>query len=129
MPDFALRAVPATMPVVGLIATGAQVSALSGKLAGRTRLMLVAGDDWLAAFSSGEEVSLPWLPDRPIYLYALASVLLCQTGFEPDLPAPLLPALAGRLASTGTVALTEGPTLWDFSAARPAERCNLRALV
>lgn len=128
MPVFALRPAAPTMPVAGLIAHGAQVEMLGHKLAGRDGLMLVMGDDWLAAYSFQTDVNLPWLPDQPTYLHALAPGLLCQSGFEPDLPAPLLPALAKHLTSQGTVAITDGPQLWDFSAATPLEHCNLRAL-
>ena len=128
MPVFALRPADPTEPVAGLIAQGPQVNALSAKLSGRTGLMLVRGDDWLAAFSFQNEVSLPWLAEPPTYLYAVAPGLLCQSGFEPDLPAPLVPALVQNLAARGAVAITQGPQLWDFGAATPVEHCNLRSL-
>ncbi len=128
MPTFALRPAAPTMPVAGLIAREDQVPALSARLAGRSDLMLAMGDDWLAAFSFHTDVNLPWLPDRPLYLYAVAPGLLCQSGLEPDLPAPLLPALVRELASKGAVAITDGPILWDLSAAIPVKNCNLQAL-
>jgi hypothetical protein len=127
MPAFTLRPASTTMPVVGLIAHRPQVPALCAKLTGRAKLMLVTGDDWLAAFSFQTEVQLPWLQDQPTYLYALAPGLLCQSGYEPDLPAPVLPALIQKFAHQGTFAITQGPKIWDFSAATPIEDCNLRA--
>ena len=133
MPAFALNPGGSVMPVAGLIARGAQVSILSAKLRGRKGLMLVQGDTWLAAFSLQGECDLPWLPDPPIYLYALAPGTFCQSGFEPDIPAPVLPSLIKTLTSYGTVALTSGPeqktSLWDFNAALPIDRCNVGALV
>jgi len=128
MPSLHLRPVTSEQPVAGLIARGgAQVQALSSKLQGRRDLMLVTGDDWAAAFSFQAPVSLPWMPDKPVYLYALAPGVLCQSGVAPEVPAPLLPSLVERLAAKGAVALTDGPMLWDFSAAIPVERCNVRA--
>ncbi len=128
MPAFALRPAYPTKDVAGLIAHGAQMPVLCGKLVGRKGLMLVMGDAWLAAFSFQADVGLPWLPEPPIYLYAVAPGLLCQSGYEPDMPAPLMPALVETLTRHGTVAITEGPKLWNFSAARPLEECNLQAL-
>lgn len=128
MPTFALRPIFSPQPVAGLIAREGQVQTLSARLAGRGDLMLAMGDGWLAAYSFHTEVNLPWLPDRPLYLYALAPGLLCQVGLEPNLPAPHLPALVRKLAPKGDVAITDGPMLWDLSAAIPVEDCNLRAL-
>ena len=128
MPKFALRPAPLTKPVVGLIALGAQVSTLCTKLADREALMTVMGDDWLAAFSFQSDVQLPWMPERPIYLYCLAPNLLCQCGYEPDLPMPVLPALVKKLTQQGTTAITQGPKFWDFSAASPIENSNIMAL-
>lgn len=128
MPAFALRSAPPTQPVVGLIARGPQVGVLCEKLVGRSGLMVVMGDGWLAAFSEKAEANLPWMPEPPTYLYQFAPKLLCQVGLEPDVPKPLIPSLVKRLASEGLVALTEGPTLWDFSAARPLASTNLEAI-
>ncbi|MEP0951011.1 MAG: hypothetical protein ABJH45_13295 [Paracoccaceae bacterium] len=115
--------------MAGLIAHGTQVPTLCAKLSGRNDIMLVMGDAWLAAFSFQTHVNLPWLPDQPKYLYAVAPGLLCQHGYEPDIPTPLLPALVKKLAPQGTFAITQGPKLWDFSAATPVEECNLQAIV
>ncbi|MHA3916401.1 hypothetical protein [Halovulum sp. GXIMD14793] len=128
MPAFALRSAPPTQPVVGLIAHGPQVGVLCEKLVGRSGLMVVMGESWLAAFSEKAEANLPWMPEPPTYLYQLAPKLLCQVGLEPDVPKPLIPSLVKHLASEGLVALTEGPTLWDFSAVRPLTTTNLEAI-
>lgn len=126
MPTFALRSVPATKPVAGLIAHGPQVALLARKFADRTGLMVVMGDDWLAAIVNDADASLPWLAEPPTYLYEVTPGLLCQTGLAPDIPAPLLPALATRL---GPSALTDGPRHWDFTAARPLATADLRSLL
>ncbi len=128
MPSFDLKPAEPTQPIAGLIAMGASMRELCGKLEDRRDLMVVTGEDWLAVFSFGSEPALPWLSCPPIYLYALGPKLLCQSGFEPDLPKPLIPALTQKLTIKGTMALSHGPKIWDLSAALPVEQCNLRAL-
>lgn len=128
MPAFDLRPAPATKPVTGLIAFGDQVAELCNKLSNRSGLMAAKGEDWLAVFSNHPEANLPWLPKPPVYLYSLAPGLMCETGFEPDIPAPLFPALIQKLAPKGTAAITVGPKLWNLSAATPVSASNLGAL-
>lgn len=142
MPGFSLQPLSSHAPVAGLFVTGAGRSRLLEKLRARTAhyadMSLACGDGWSIVFSDAntDQPPLPWLNGNPVFLYRLGPGCLCQLGYRPEIPTPLITVLIAKLRETyaaqGTLALLSepaGPQVYDLSEARRLAQINLATLV
>lgn len=141
MPDFALHPTQTRAPVAALFVQGANQRNLHTKLRARathyTGMSLAVGDGWTVLFAddNAAQPSLPWQADSPVFLYRLGPHCLCELGYHPNVPTPLMNRFIAKLRQTynasGTVALMSGQPkarLFDLSQARSLTQIDPAAL-
>ncbi|PJI85298.1 hypothetical protein BC777_3299 [Yoonia maricola] len=141
MPAFALHPTQTRAAVAALFVRGACQRALFAKLQARVvhydQMSLAVGDDWSVLFPDDdiEDPSLPWLDDKPVFLYQLGRGCLCEMGYYPNVPSPLIDGFIAKLRQTydirGAVALLSGQPdaqVLDLSQARKLAQIDLGGL-
>ena len=141
MPKLALHPTEIRPIATALFAKGADCQKLFAKLSVRSvhydGLSMASGHDWAVLFKEGNnnDVYLPWLKADPTYLYTLAPQCLCEVGYAPNIPTPLIQDFIKLIQETyflqGGFALLSGhpdPRLIDLSMARPITNIDMVAM-
>lgn len=108
MQAFSLEPATTEDPVRGMIVQGVARLHLHNKLMARAdhygRLAVAKGDDWTAVLISEDtDIALPWLPNPPMFLYALAPTVYCQMQYRPNVPQQFWPSLIAKLRTHAAV--------------------------
>ncbi|MBI1494374.1 hypothetical protein [Halocynthiibacter styelae] len=141
MPELALQPTHIRETVAAIFVEKDDRQALFAKIGARVEhykdLSLATGNDWTVLFAddSDSTVNLPWLQTDPVYLYQLVPKCLCEVGYKPNIPTPLLRTFAAKIQTTysfqGSFALLSGhpnARLIDLSNARSVATINMAAL-
>lgn len=141
MPAFALHPAQTPFSVAALLVLKVDQQQLFAKLRARAEhyedMSLAVGDGWSVLFSDSDTgaPNLPWLKDGSIFLYQLSRGCLCEMGYQPNIPPPLIDRLMSELRKIynikGAMALLSGQPnvrLFDLSKARRLAQISLAAL-